>query len=473
MDIKSPINANLQATISKADSAGLELKLNQILEARVLHRLFSPDSITLKINNKTVTAHTRTAINVQAGQSLQLQVVKLLPSPELKILPSVPAPAAEQTPQQLPLKPVNPPLELPTKAGQQLQATVIGLAGDKLTLRLLPSPGNPTSNVLTLDLKQVKATAENTTPLTLKTGAQIQLQVIKTGNTSTFLLTPASNQVEQKILEAIKQLLPIQTSALALLTQLQQVMLQLQANASIAETLKNLAQEILHNLPRSPALGDAAQIKKGLMESGLFLESKLAALLSGKADVTLQGDLKLNLSKLLLLLNQELSKPGVYKSADTLEILKESLHKTQGALAGLTLDQLNSLPKDESPKQHWILELPFFNEHAADSVKIEIEHDKAADHDKPQKNWAVSITITPPNLGTIHCRLSCYDGSINSRFWSDAADTVELIDAHLDYLKQQLENKGLTTGFMDAQQGQSTPTNGPKTPLTQLLSEKA
>lgn len=408
MDIKPPLNANLQATPGKTGPVGL--KLNQMLEGRL----------------------TASQANLQTDQ-----IVSRLPN------------------------------------GQQLQATILKLAGNQVTLRTQPSSTNLNPNILTLDTRQLFVNTEGTEATTLKEGAQIQLQVIKTGNVPSFLLTPIGNSTEQELIEAIKQLLPIQTSALPLVTQLQQVLPQLQADARIGETLKHLAQKMLVGLTSHTNLTNPALIKKAFFDSGLFLESKLAALLSGKPQIVLQNDFKFNLNTLILLLNQELSKQSTDKSDNLLKVLQTSLQKARGTLAGLTMDQLNSLPKDESVKQTWILELPFLNRDQADLVKLEIEQDKETDQDKPHKNWAVNVIIRPPNLDTIHCRLSCYDGSVNTRFWSENINTVELINAHLDYLKQQFEDKGLTTGFMDAQQGQTTPVKGSTTPITQLLSEKA
>ncbi|MDD1621651.1 MAG: flagellar hook-length control protein FliK, partial [Methylococcaceae bacterium] len=178
--------------------------------------------------------------------------------------------------------------------------------------------------------------------------------------------------------------------------------------------------------------------------------------------------------KFVQLLTREIEAQAQQKSAlDNTAMLKEALQKTHATLAKLTLDQFQSLPRDDSPKLVWVLELPFFHDHKADTVQIEIERDKRGAEDSDQKNWAVSITITPPELATIHCRISCYDGSVNTRFWSDGADTVDKINTHLDYLKQQLEQKGLKTGFMEAHQGKPSPTDSAKKPLANLLSEKA
>lgn len=494
MDINLPLSANIQTTLNKVADGGLNLKINQVIDAKVVDTQIMLDTLTVKMNNKTVNLQAQLPITLQAGQTLTLQVVKLLPSPEFKIiaalLPNPDSPDQPQTPNMPLLKlvnapaPTNPPLnQNPNQLsqGQKLQATVINLSGDKLTLQLLPASAAPGQQPLqlTLNTSQLVATNQNTSlpdaklnPAALKPGMQVTLQLLDAGNSPKFSLTPASPANEQPIAEALKQLLPIQSSPAPLLNQLQQVMPQLQADASIAETLKQLAREILLNIPNKTQLNDPGELKQAVNQSGLFLEAKLLELLSGKSDLSLQDDFKLKLNKLIQQLNQELTSQAHDKTKDNLEVLKDSLQKAQGALAKLTLDQLNSLPKEESPKQAWSLELPFFHDQSADSVRIEIDQDKAGGGENQQQNWAVSITITPHGLATIHCKVSCYDGSVNTRFWSEAADTVHKINDHLDYLKQQFEKNGLTAGFMEAHQGQPAQTDSTKPLITNLVNEK-
>ncbi|QPK61840.1 flagellar hook-length control protein FliK [Methylomonas sp. LL1] len=504
MDIKLPLNANPQLAVNKAGGDGLNLKMHQLLEAKVVDTQIMLNTLALKVADKTLTVRTEQPLTLQSGQTLQLQVVKLLPQPEFKILP----PASPQTAQLAPplaldnliLKLASQPASgtpdttiklSDLQTGQQLPASIISIANNKITLQLLPMPVNsglpstpatmtPANLLLTLDAKQIlpPTTANHPTasaPLatSLATGTQLTLQVVKAGDKPTFTVLATPIDSERQIIEAFKQLLPIQASPAPLITHLQQALPELLTDASLAETLKNLAQKILSGIPARPQLTEPTQLKQAVNASGLFLESKLAELLAGRQDFSLQDDFKLKLSKLIHLLNQELAAETGNKSTENSETLKESLQKAQSAFAKLTLDQLNSLPKDDSPKQGWVLELPFFHNDAANSVKIEIERDKSGQSDDPQKNWAVSITITPPDLATIHCKISCYDGSVNTRFWSEAADTVEKINAHLDYLKQQFEQKGLTTGFMEAHQGLPAQTDSIKTPVPHLLSEKA
>ncbi|PPD33681.1 MAG: hypothetical protein CTY19_06985 [Methylomonas sp.] len=496
MDINLPVNLNLQLAINKLNDANsLNLKLHQVLEAKIVDNQIMLDTLTLKINDKIVNTQAKLLTPLPPGQSLQLQVVKLLPTPEFKILAVLTAASAVPkaiTHNELPLlKLLTPPLPgtqssqpdgPQLSSGLRLSATVMHLSGDKLTLQILPTTVQQGAKPLLLTLNtqqlltpqaQTNPAASPVSPDSLKPGMPITLQVIKAGDTPSFALMPAISDPEQRIREALKQLLPMQSSPTALLTQLQHALPRLQTDASVAETLKQAAQDILHNLPSKSLLSDPSQLKQAIHQSGLFLESKLSGLLSGKTDSSLQGDFKLKLIKLIQLLNQEIGNQNQEKPSDVLELLQDSLQKSHSSLAKLTLDQLHSLPKEDIPKQGWTLELPFFQGQAADSVKIEIEQDKARQSEHADKSWAVSITITPPGLDTIHCKVSCYDGSVNTRFWSETPETVDKINAHLDYLKAQFEKNGLTAGFMEAHQGKPLTTDPAKTATTSLLSEKA
>ncbi|MGY6275532.1 flagellar hook-length control protein FliK [Methylomonas sp. MgM2] len=508
MDIKLPLDANLQLAVNKSNDGSLGLKLNQVVEAKVIENQTMLDTLTLQIKDKTVTAQTKLAIDIQPGQSLRLQVIKLLPVPELKLISSLLPPSTAPDPAQnndeltltllnkpvaTPL-PASPPLKNapaaappPLNSGQQLQAIVIAAADDKVTLQLAPpaaahpQTGRPEVWLLTLDTNQLLSGTDKTAiaqkpdqaAIPLKEGMQLRLEVVKSGDRPVFLLSSASAKPEQQVVEAYKQMLPIQASPAGFINQLQQSLPALLADASLSETLLTLAQKILTSIPASSQLAEPPILSRVFKESGLFMEAKLLELLLGKPNLSLQDDFKFKLSKLIQLLTQELTTQIADKSALSNELLKESLEKAQSAYAKLTLDQLNSLPKEESPKQTWTLELPFFHNGRSESVKIEIERDKSKSTDSSEKNWVVNITITPPDLGTIHCRISYYDDSVNTRFWSEVAGTAEIINAHLDYLKHQFETKGLNPGFMEAHQGQPTQTDPVKTPMPHLLSEKA
>jgi flagellar hook-length control protein FliK len=160
------------------------------------------------------------------------------------------------------------------------------------------------------------------------------------------------------------------------------------------------------------------------------------------------------LLKFIQVLKQELTHQGLQPlNQNDLDLLKNLQNKTENTVAKIVLDQLMSLPKDDNPKQQWIIDIPFINRQQAESVKIEIQRDKENKQQSSNHDWSVNITITPPDLGTIHCLVSYRNDVINTYFKSQNTQTTELIKYNLDHLKNQFEESGLKPGHMDAQDG--------------------
>ena len=508
MDIKPSLNTVLPQLNMRPEFGLGQLKLGQLLEARVVDTQILLNTLSLQVFDKTYQFQTDQFLNLQSGQNLQLQVIKLTPQMEFKAAPLLLASQASNpiSPQSEPLtlkligQPALPqsttsPISLLNRLnpGALLQTSIVSIDNKQLTLKILNPPNiqtNPLSPssvtsegvLITLDRKQLlieKANIQTNNTDTidkadkaLRIGMQLSLKVSQAGTSPVFQILSADIDAETKIKDTFKQLLPQQPSPPLLIDSLRQLLRQLPVEASVADSLKVLARQILLNLPTPTQLTDAKQIRYHFEHSGLFLEKSLAEVIAGKTPQNLQEDFKFKLSKLLDLIQYELAARPEHEATKEVDLLKDSQQKTQGVLARLTLDQLNSLPKDDALKHSWTLELPFFHIQADDSVKLQIELDQHHAEADTGKNWAVSITITPPELATIHCRVSCYDGTINTRFWSEAIDTVNTINAHLDHLKKQLESKGLISGFMQADQGMPTQTDKPQT-VAALLSEKA
>ena len=387
--------------------------------------------------------------NLKPGQSFVLEVKNTGIHPEFKII-----------------EPGQPKLN----TGQIISAKVISIHDNKVQLQLPASAlysNNKTENqspIISLNKNQLTYPAtENmkASALTiqqLKPNQVIKLEVVKTGIQPEFKILndkPGSGQVisEQKILETIKQVLPIQQPVSELVDQIIKTLPLIKNNENVPDALKRLAREILENIPQVKDVNDPKQLKKTIRNSGLFLETKLAASVE-KSNLMIQTDFKAQLLKLKYALKQALNVKKQQKlQASDLNLIKEMQQKTETSLAKIILNQLTSLPKDEGPKQVWIIDIPFINKESADSVRIEIDQEKQGSNDEKQENWSVNITVTPPDLATIHCKISCFDKTINTRFWSDTQDVVTKISQHLDYLKQQFEKAGINPGHMTAHTG--------------------
>ncbi|MEI8571635.1 flagellar hook-length control protein FliK [Methylomonas sp. LW13] len=500
MDIKLPLDAKLVMALNKSSAPLAELKLNQVLDAKIITNQVMLNTLTVSVADKTMTLQSQQALALPPGQTLQLQVVKLLPTPELKII----APPPSQTPntsnsappeaQLLKLLP-SPTTPAPATAplasnplatlnpGDHVQAQILNIGKHTLTVQLTPEPSDAKQTQSTalpggesravLDSKQLQW-SDPAAKSTLTVGSRIDLQILKSGERPVLSASLPAPSIDEQIATVFKQLLPVQVPPQQFLAQLAPLIKPAESDKAVGQLLKQLAHEILQHIPDKTKLFEPATLKQAIAQSGLFMERNLVEAEAKPASFVLPDDFKLKLSKLIAQLGLELAVPKDENAAQQTasELLKETLQKAQGNLAKLTLDQLNSLPRDDSPKQVWMLELPFFNKAEPETLQLIVEQDKQANSENGQKNWVVSITITPPELATIHCKVSCYDGSINTRFWSESTSTVDKINARLDYLRQQFEQKGLIPGFMDVQQGKPSQTHPQTLPPQSLLSEK-
>jgi flagellar hook-length control protein FliK len=237
-------------------------------------------------------------------------------------------------------------------------------------------------------------------------------------------------------------------------------------NESVPQSLQRIAAEILQSLTQNkpmfkdPGLEHAPPNSKSLAETQLaslklnMPENPVEGAGASKAGALGAEDFKANLLKFIQALKQELSHQNEQHTIQgDLDLLKNLQNKTENSVAKIVLDQLMSLPKEDNPKQLWIIDIPFMDRQQAETVKIEIQRDKENKRQSGSNDWSVNITITPPELGTIHCMVSYRNDVINTYFKSQNHRTTELIQRNLDYLKNQLEESGLKTGQMDAHVG--------------------
>ncbi|MFI3186366.1 MAG: flagellar hook-length control protein FliK [Methylococcaceae bacterium] len=395
----------------------------------------------------------------------------------------------------------------PSPEKQSLDAKIISIVGNKIQLQFLntqsPSASKQVAQ-LTIDRTQLS----NATS-TLTVGQNLNLEIVKAGTTPSFKIISAVNTLpDAKIAEFIKQFLPRHQAPPIFLNQLIKDLPQLVKNENIPQALKDLAVKIIQNLPPKEQLISSTGLKQAIVNSGLFLEAKLssqAELLTAlphlikneSVPLSLQRiaaqilqnltqkdqllntpklipaaelatmefssapkigavgseDFKAHLLNFVQSLKQELNIQDTQHNQVDLDLLKNLQNKTENTVAKIVLDQLMSLPKEDSPKQLWIIDIPYNDRQQAESVRIEVQRDKANKQEYNSIDWSVNITITPPGLGTIHCLVSFRNDVINTYFKSQNGQTTELIKHHLDYLKNQLEASGLTTGQMDAHAG--------------------
>ncbi|MCK4841382.1 MAG: flagellar hook-length control protein FliK [Methylococcales bacterium] len=401
-----------QSTLAKLTA--LNLKLNQQLEVKVIQIEKDINSLSLQLtqSHKSIEVQSNLPLSIKQGQILKLLVSQLQPSPEFKIL--------------------NISSNKPLKANQQI------------TKQLL-------NNIV---LKQIPHLESNT-------------PVKDTIQTSLSLHT------QQKIFNTLKQILPKQQQPEVLLNQIITNLDSINKSKSISSSLKQLAKEILTSLPQSNNFKSASQLKTSMAHSGLFLEAELK-LLFAKNPLEIQQDFKAQLLKFQQALKQELHIKQLFNlSRDDIKLLKEILQKTENSLSRIILNQLTSISKDDGIKQAWIVDLPFLDKQFAQSIKLEIDLQQQPRNDEIQENWSVTITVTPPELATIYCKIICVDDIINTMFWSENPKVVIKINQHLDFLQSQFKKAGINPGHMSAHTGHAIKESQAYIATLNLLDQKA
>ncbi|MDI1278022.1 flagellar hook-length control protein FliK [Methylobacter sp.] len=425
----------------KQDNAASPSSVKQLLDAKIISitgnkiqlQVFNPS--TANTGNKQVavitidrTQLTNAPSDLKIGQNLNLEIVKTGTTPEFKIIPAathIPeAKVAEFIKQFLPRHEASPIF---------LNQLIKDLP------QLLKNESVPQA------LKDIAAKIVQNLPQKeqLVTSQGLKLAIANSGLFLEAKLPPALVQAE--LIKELPQLIK---------------------NESVPQSLQRIAAEILQNLTQKQPLLNNPVLQQLATNTTPIAETELATLKlnlplavegeNGTAKTNVLGaeDFKANLLKFIHALKQELATQGEQPLNKTdVDLLKNLQNKTENTVAKLVLDQLMSLPKEDSPKQLWVIDIPFIDRQQAETVKIEIQRDKENKKQSGSGDWSVNIIITPPGLGTIHCMVSYRNDAINTFFKSQNTQTTELIKHNLDYLKNQLEESGLKTGHMDAHDG--------------------
>jgi len=324
------------------------------------------------------------------------------------------------------------------------------------------------------------------TPNVLELGQILKLEVVKAGTVPELKIVvqeQAAPPEQAAVAQALRQFLPKQQGLVDVALSLRQFAA---LTAGKSDTVSIALNEALGALPSKDELMSAEGLKRGVGNSGVFLEAKLA-----NPPVALQGDLKGSLLTLADALqkaqgNVELIPASTRPAADT-EVTKISsdvlagvidkalLNKTEGAIARIVLDQLASLPQNDGKQNVWQLEIPFTDGRHTDAVKLKINRDGKARQAGEQSGWTVVLELNPPGLGALHSRISLVGDVIDTYFWSDRQTTTALIQDHLDLLSARYTQAGLAVGQLNALDG--APPSSAKSPdsvlLPSLLDERA
>lgn len=392
-----------------ADTLALlkQLQPGQLLDA-IVKNISTENLVKLQIGTNTLTASSNTQLSV--GDQLKLEVAKLAPQVELKIIR---APVAETTQQQI-LR-----LALPKQ-----------LPLNQVTQQLLPLIKQPMTSGISPEITQSVERflqAQAITPDKLSAG-----NIVKAFENSGLLgeakLIRGDNLAPQDMKFAVIKLLSQINTMVAAGRNPQGVVgtpntggLSPQASpispavsaASMTEAIKLALQQ--HLLPKTN------------MHRPVSPEmSETATATAGASPATQpQGGLVMQIIRLL-----------------------------EGTLARTQLHQLSSLPPDDGIKQIWQFEIPlrFVDQYDAVLVRFEKEQQQQAEQDA---EWRVTLEFDFAQTGKIQARLRIVGEQVSANFWCENAKTNQNIASKLPTLDEMLINAGLVSGQLHTCHGQA------------------
>ena len=157
---------------------------------------------------------------------------------------------------------------------------------------------------------------------------------------------------------------------------------------------------------------------------------------------------------------------------EPIRMLHGLLQQVESSLARLQLNQLASQGTDGDQRQVWLLELPVRRDQAVDVLHLRIERETENDGaNRTGTGWTVRLAFDLDGLGPVQARVGLHSGLVSTAFWSERAATNDLLQRHLNELRQQLLAAGLDVGSMSCQVGQPQPPSPP--PSSGILDEQA
>lgn len=322
----------------------------------------------------------------------------------------------------------------PLKLGEILRAFVQEQLEDKVFLLRLDGDGR---------------TLTASSSASLRPGQMLELEVIKLGTMPELRVIPRgpdSGSAESPVQQALRRFLPQQEPLAEVIHELRQLIAQAGRTSALPATIMRMLAHLVDAIHEKSELATPEGLAKGLSNSGIFLEAKLAGDIGTVAD-TVVSDFKANLLRVLdrLKAHRTPDQPNVPapESGPGIERIQRQI---EAALAKVVTDQLASLPAEDTAPSVWQLEIPFTDGPHHDAAKLLVAKDARSGSEGADDYWAVDLELHPPGLGRFCARIVFKGGRIDTYLWSNTAATSELIREQCERLRARLHGAGLSIG---------------------------
>ena len=377
--------------------------------------------------------------------------------------------------------------------GQQAVAARLPMpmaAGESVALRVVSSGPQP---VLTL-ANPVPAATPQASVATPQASVATPPAVASPPSPPVF-----SPEMANALARQVRQSLPVQSAQLPLLELLNQLASQQQGKAQnlLPEQIKQLNEVLLRLLPTPAQVAQAEGLRKAILRSGMFYESRIQAISSTDSVSAPLQDLKsilLSLAERLRsmpnpppALLRSLYQEGMRRAAElppprregsptpqaraapvdlalfSREALLEMLKiRTQGALSRVVLHQVANAESAEQGQARWLMELPLRAQNAMELIHLLLEKD-AQQGGKEDKDptWRAEMALDLPELGAVRIRVTVCGDQVSTHFWAETPSTVKRLGESLPRLREGLTARELQIGNMGCYAGEPPPTTPP------------
>ena len=366
-----------------------------------------------------------------------IKVEPLLPrqSGSVVLAPTVPAP--------LPVGSIFPVEAMRDSASQQL---LLLFAGRKWLLK----PGG--------------AAAE------IEAGSRVQVRVLRSEPELELALVQRTSDVAA----AIRRELPQQANPLRLLANLDWIARQPAATTlRLPESARAAIEAAWRSVPLQEQLTTAAGLERACRDSGLRLESQLAAATPSELDGALATDWKAVLYRLhdmltraggprsgvstdrtdaqvptrhgaLQTIPQEAA--SVARMDDPQAMLSELTQQVRESIARVACTQLVSLGTHEQAALPMLLEIPYRAPAGTGLLRLRIEREEQGARAVGSPVWSIEFALDLGVQGPLRGRVTLAEGRVSVTLQPEFAQLARAIDAHVDELRTTLQDAGVPVG---------------------------
>jgi uncharacterized coiled-coil protein SlyX len=240
--------------------------------------------------------------------------------------------------------------------------------------------------------------------------------------------------------------------------------------------------QITEQLPHARQLLDPQQLATAMARSGTWLEAMLANRATTSSSTEDSGILKQDIKAQLLraadqirTLNQALtttnaannrSGSSVVTEKSVMDQLQRDVDSMMKHVVTLQLKTMDSPPE----QMRWAFGLPFQTHQGIQDLEADIQRDVGS-HEEDSR-WRIRLQLDLPRIGPLTIDVALQGHSVNAGLFAEQSTGAQLLQTHLQDLRERLEARHLDVVSLHARQGQPPAPRLPHKPQ-QLINEKA